>query len=82
MMRFFRLLLAGVIAAAVLVAGFFAAAVLLLTGVVGFVVQLFRGRSGTVRPDRSAATKRESPLATGDVIDVEVTKVSTDSSGR
>ncbi len=82
-MRFIRLLLAGVIAAAVLVAGFFAAAVLLLTGLVGYLVQRVRGQAGgTVRPGRPAATNRERPLATGDVIDVEVTKVSTDSSGR
>ena len=81
-MRILRLILAGVIAAAVLVAGFFAAAVLLLTGLVGYVMQFFRGQAGTVRPGRPAATNRERPLATGDVIDVEVTKVSTDSSGR
>ena len=77
-MRFLRLLLAGMIATAVLVAGFFAAAVLLLTGLIGYVVQRVRGQPAPKPTDQSTPPNRERPLASGEVIDVEVTKIPAD----
>ena len=73
-MRALRLLLAGLLAAMALVAGFFAAVVILVTGLMGYVVQLFMRMTGKARPRPS----RPSPLSKGDVIDVVATKVPTE----
>jgi hypothetical protein len=65
-----RLILAGLIGVTVLVAGLFAAAVVVLTGLAAYVLQLFRGKAGPVRPGRTPAPNRQPNLRTDDVIDV------------
>ncbi len=70
-MRVLRLLLAGMIALGALFMGFLAAVVLLLTGMAGFVIQLFRPK-----PYGNAAGTgpgRRPPTGSGDVIDVVAT---------
>lgn len=69
-MRILRLILAGVIAAAVLVAGLVAAAVVVITGMAGYIIQLLRGKSGVNRRFRPQPSARPSPLRSDDVIDV------------
>jgi hypothetical protein len=63
-----RIILGGLIAATVLVAGLFAAAVVVITGIVAHVLQLFRRKTGPVRPGR--APGRQPIMRTDDVIDV------------
>ena len=77
-MRALRLLLAGLLVVTALVAGFFAAAVILVTGMLGYVVQLFMRLSGKARPRPVQASGRVSPLSKGDVIDVVATNVPTE----
>ena len=77
-MRALRLLLAGLLVVTALVAGFFAAAVILVTGLVGYVVQLFMHLTGKAQPRAPHSTGRTSPLRTDDVIDVVATKVPTE----
>ena len=77
-MRALRLLLAGLLAAMALMAGFFAAVVILVTGLVGYVVQLFLRLTGKAQPRPSRSSARPSPLSKGDVIDVVATKVPTE----
>lgn len=72
-MRVLRLILAGIIALGALFMGFLAAVVLLLTGMAGFVIQLFRPR-----PPTGANPGRRPPTGSGDVIDVVATKVPSD----
>lgn len=75
-MRVLRLILAGLIALAVVGAGLFAAALVVLTGLGGYVAQLFRGQAGAVRPSRSQSPYRPpAGMSTDDVIDVVTTKV-------
>lgn len=69
-MRILRLILAGLIAVTVLVAGLLAAAIVVITGIVGYVLQLLRGKTGVNRPGPTQASNRQSPLRTDDVIDV------------
>ena len=70
MVRVLRVILAGVITLGALLAGFLAAVVILFTGVVGFVLQLFRSKPqpGAVGPTHHAP-------GSGEVIDVVATKV-------
>ena len=69
-MRFLRLLLAGLIGVAVLVAGLLAAALVVLTGLVAYVVQLFRGRTAPAGPAQTRAPSSQPAMRTDDVIDV------------
>lgn len=75
-MRVLRLLLAGMIALGALFMGFVAAVLLLLTGVAGFLIQLFRPRPAAPAP--GAGPLRRPPTGSGDVIDVVATKVPAD----
>ena len=75
-MRVLRLILAGMIALGALFMGFVAAVLLLLTGVAGFLIQLFRPRPATPAP--GAGPLRRPPTGSGDVIDVVATKVPAD----
>ena len=77
-MRVLRLLLAGLLVVTALMAGFFAAVVILVTGMAGYVTQLFMRMTGTSRPRSAQASGRVSPLSKGDVIDVVATKVPTE----
>ncbi len=77
-MRILRLLLAGLLVVTALVAGFFAAVVILVTGMVGYVAQLFTRRPVSVRGRPSQSSGQASPLRTDDVIDVVATKVPTE----
>ncbi len=73
-MRVLRLILAGIIALGVLFMGFLTALLLMITGLVGYVIQLFRPKpSGS-----GAGAGRRPPTGTGDVIDVVATKVPSD----
>lgn len=72
-MPLIRLILAGLVALAAVAAVVFTAVVVLLTGMVGFVLQLFGRRPHPGRPTR--APNRVVPRPTDDVIDVESTKV-------
>ena len=65
-----RVLLAGLVAATVLVAGLFAAAVVVFTGMVAYVLQLFRRKTGPAAPRRAPASSRQPTMRTDDVIDV------------
>lgn len=70
-MRVLRLLLAGIIALGVLFMGFLAAVLLVVTGMVGYVIQLFRPKpSGSAA---GAGPVRRPPTDNGDVIDVVAT---------
>ena len=75
-MRVLRLLLAGMIALGALFMGFVAAVLLLLTGVAGFLIQLFRPRP-SVRA-AGAGSMRRPATGSGDVINVVATKVPAD----
>ena len=69
-MRFLRLLFAGLIALIVVVGGLMAAALVVLTGMVGLVVQRLQRAWGMSRPVRPPGSTREPPLRTDDVIDI------------
>jgi len=69
-------MLAGIIALGALFMGFLAAVVLLLTGVAGYVIQLFRPKPTAATP--GAGPMRRPPAGSGDVIDVVATKVPSD----
>lgn len=70
-MRVLRLLLAGIIALGVLFMGFLTALLLVFTGMVGYVIQLFRPKpSGRAA---GAGPVRRPPTGAGDVIDVVAT---------
>jgi hypothetical protein len=78
-MPILRLLLAGLIALFAMVAVLFTAAVVFVTGLLGWVVQLFRPKgsrpaAGTARPVNPGAA-RHRPASGGDVIDIEATQV-------
>lgn len=64
------------IALGALFMGLVAAIVLLLTGMAGFVIQLFRPRPSA--PASGAGSVRRPPTGSGDVIDVVATKVPAD----
>ena len=68
-----RLLLAGLIALGALLAGFLAAVLILFTGLVGFVIQLFRPKTSVNASGPGSASR--APAASGDVIDVVATQV-------
>ena len=74
-MRALRLLLVGVLAITAMVAGLFAVAVIILTGLTGYVAQLFWRRPGSVRSRPTQGPSRQSSMRTDDVIDVIATKV-------
>ncbi len=76
-MPLLRLLIAGLVALVAMAAVFFTAVVVLVAGLAGYVVQLFRPRPGPSRPSR-----REASRPTDDVIDVESTKVPDEPSGN
>jgi len=67
-MRILRLLLAGLIGVTVLVAGLFAAVLVVITGLVGYLMQLLRGKPIPSQPAR--APNRRSSMRADDVIDV------------
>ena len=77
-MRFLRLVLAGLIAATVLVAGFFAAAVIVVAGLVAYLLQLVWKRKHSIPVGPGRGTNRPTEMRTDDVIDVVATKVPTD----
>ena len=79
-MRLLRLVLAGLIAATVLVAGFFAAAVIVVAGLVAYLMQLIWKRNGSVQAGPRRGMNRASGMRTDDVIDVVATKVPADQS--
>lgn len=64
------------IALGALFMGFLAAVLLLLTGMVGYVIQLFRPKSPEGMP--ATGPMRSPPTGSGDVIDVVATKVPSD----
>ena len=78
-MPLLRLLLAGLMALFAMVAVLFTALVVLFTGLLGWVGSLFRpkGDRPTSRPVRPATpgAGRRGSMNTGDVIDIEATKV-------
>jgi len=74
--RVLRLILAALIALGALFMGFLAAVVLLLTGMAGFVIQLFRPKPSA--GGAGSGPVRRPPAGPGDVIDVVVTKVPSD----
>lgn len=75
-----RLILAGLVAIAAVAVVVFTGVVVLLTGLVGFVMQLFGRRPD---PGRSpGAPNRVVPRPTDDVIDVESTKVPDEPAAR
>lgn len=65
-----RLLFAVGVAFVAICATLFAGALVIFTGIVGYVLQLFRGKSAP----RPTAPRRRSP-AHGDAIDIEATQV-------
>ncbi len=75
-MRVLRLILAGMIALGALFMGFLAAVLLLLTGMAGFVIQLFRAKPPA--GSSGAGSVRRPPTGSGDVIDVVATKLPAD----
>lgn len=77
-MRALRLILAGLIAATVLVAGFVAAAFIVVTGLVTYFVRLFFGKPALTRTGPSRTPNRHPRMRTDDVIDVVATKVPAD----
>ena len=77
-MRVLRLVLAGLIALAAMVAVMFAAAVVFLTGLAGYVAQLFGTRSHSAPAGTARETARRTPMRTDDAIDVVTTKVPDD----
>lgn len=79
-MPLLRLLLAGLIALFAMAAVFFTAVVVLFTGLVGWVVQLFRGKPAAARTTRPP--NRMVPRPTDDVIDVVTTNVPDDAERR
>lgn len=71
-MPLLRLLLAGLVALAAMVAVFFTAAAVMFAGLVGYVAQLFRPRRakpGAPLPERGPRH------GSGEIIDIEATKV-------
>ena len=75
-----RLLLAGLVALFAMVAVVCTAAVVLFTGFMGWLVQWFGGKPAPRR--RRETGSRRPTMPTGDVIDVEATKVSDEAGGR
>jgi hypothetical protein len=73
MNRFLRVLLAGLVALFAVLAVFFTAVLVFFTGLIGAVLAQFRGSRGA-NPSRPAPPRR-SPPGSGEVIDVETTKV-------
>lgn len=69
-----RLLFAAGVAFVAICATLFAAIVVVFTGLVGFVLQLFRGKPATPSPSASRPTPRRP--GHDDAIDVVATKVS------
>lgn len=69
-MPLLRLLLAGLVALAALAAVFFTAVLVMASGLVGYVLQLFRRG-----PSQAPAPDRRTHRPTDDVIDVESTDV-------
>jgi hypothetical protein len=59
----------------VLLAGAFAAVVILFTGMVGYIIQLFRRQGGSQPAGPMPPSARRSPMGRGDVIDVVATQV-------
>jgi hypothetical protein len=74
-----RLLFAGLVALFAMVAVMCTAAVVLFTGFIGWLVQLFGGKPAPRRQQQ--AGNRRSTMNTGDVIDVEATKVPDEAGG-
>ena len=74
-MRVVRLILAGLVAVAAVLAVLFTAAVVVFTGLVAYVVQLFRPRTGPAQPGPPHAPNRQPTMRTDDAIDVVTTKV-------
>lgn len=85
-MPLLRLLLAGLMALFAMAAVLFTAAVVLFTGFAGWVASLFRptGSRPAPGPARTVnhGTGRRGPMNTGDVIDIEATKVPDEPPGR
>jgi hypothetical protein len=79
-MPLLRLLLAGLVALFAMVAVFFTALVVIFTGLVAWVVQLFRGKPVPGRAARPS--NRVVPRPGDDVIDVVTTKVPDDAERR
>lgn len=69
-----RLLMAGLVALMAMLAVVFTAVLVLCTGLVGWVMQLFRPKPARPAAPRPFAERR-GPAAGGDVIDVETTTV-------
>lgn len=78
-MPLLRLLLAGLMALFAMAAVLFTALVVLFTGLLGWVASLFRPRSVHPAPGpartATSGTGRRGSMNTGDVIDIEATKV-------
>ena len=79
-MRFLRLIIAGLIALTAMAAVFFAAVVVVFTGLMAFVVQLFRRPAGAT--PAGPAPRRPTRMQMDDAIDVVTTKVRADPPGR
>jgi chromate transport protein ChrA len=79
-MPLLRILLAGLVALVAMAAVFFTAAIVLFTGLVGWLVQLFRGRPAPARSTRPPNRVVSRPG--DDVIDVVTTKVPDEPGGR
>jgi len=74
-MRALRILVAGLVAVAAMVAVMFAAAVVFLTGLAGYVAQLFGAARDPIPTSQARAPKRRTAMRTDDAIDVITTTV-------
>lgn len=79
-MPLLRLLLAGLMALFAMAAVMFTALVVLFTGLLGWVGSLFRPKGSRPAPETARTATpgaaRRGSMNTGDVIDIEATKVS------
>ena len=81
-MPLLRLLFAGLVALFAMAAVLFTAALVFVTGLVGWIAQLFGGKPRAARPGADVPRRANRSMRTDDVIDVETTKVPDDRGGR
>lgn len=81
-MRALRLIVAGLIAVVALLSVLFAAVVVVFTGLVAYVVQLFRRPAGPTPAGPALAPRRPTRIRMDDAIDVVTTKAPADPPAR
>lgn len=81
-MRALRLIVAGLIAVVALLSVLFAAVVVVFTGLVAYVVQLFRRPAGPTPAGPAPAPRRPTRIRMDDAIDVVTTKAPADPPAR